>query len=257
MSGYDVPAMFNLDGNVAIVTGASSGLGVAFAVGLAQAGAQVVLAARRADQLATVSNRIREAGGRCLTVPTDITDPVQCTQLIARAKAEYGRVDILVNNAGVGAGGPALHDTPEQFSHVIDVNLKGTYWMAQAFARAADDGGVVVNVSSILALTTARLPHAAYSASKAAIIGLTQDLAAQWSGRRNIRVNALAPGFFPSEMSDQYPDGYLARMADERTMLGRLGRVEELAATLVWLVSPAAGYVTGQTIVVDGGAVLT
>jgi NAD(P)-dependent dehydrogenase (short-subunit alcohol dehydrogenase family) len=113
-------------------------------------------------------------------------------------------------------------------------------------------GSSIVNISSVLGLTTGGLPQAAYAASKAGIIGLTRDLAAQWTGRKGIRVNALAPGFFASEMTEQYPDGYL-ELAMSRVQVGRLGEATELAATLVWLVSPAGGYVTGQTIAVDGG----
>jgi len=249
--------MFRLDGQVAIVTGASSGLGVGFAHALSQAGARVVVAGRRAAQLEQTRAAIAGASGDCLAVVTDVVDPEQCERLVEQAVAHFGRVDVLVNNAGVAAGTPALKEHPDDFRRVLDINVNGSYWMARAFARAATKGGAIVNVGSILGLTTAGLPHPAYAASKAAIMGLTRDLAAEWTGRRGIRVNCLAPGFFPSEMTDQYPAGYLDRMAAERTMNGRLGRVEELAATLVWLVSPASGYVTGQTIVVDGGVVLT
>ena len=117
-------------------------------------------------------------------------------------------------------------------------------------------GSAIVNISSMLAITTAGLPHAAYSATKAAVIGLTRNLAQQWTGRKGIRVNALAPGFFPSEMNDQYSREYLAEQ-EPRMLVGRLGRPRELSATLVWLLSDAAGYVTGQTIVVDGGVTIT
>ena len=131
---------------------------------------------------------------------------------------------MLVNNAGVGTAVPATRETPEQFRKVIDINLNGSYWMAQAFARAAcEAGGSIVNIGSVLGSTTAGLPQAAYASSKAAIIGLTRDLAQQWTGRKGIRVNALAPGFFPSEMTDQYPDGYLDAMM-VRVPAGRGGR---------------------------------
>jgi NAD(P)-dependent dehydrogenase (short-subunit alcohol dehydrogenase family) len=170
--------------------------------------------------------------------------------------AEYGRIDVLVNNAGVGTAYPASRETPEQFRSVIDVNLNGSYWMAQACGRHMQPGSSIVNISSVLALTTAGLPQAAYSASKAGLIGLTRDLAAQWTGRKGIRVNAIAPGYFPTEMTDQYAPGYLDSMAS-RMVIPRMGRLEECAATLVWLVSPAGGYVTGQTIVVDGGVSIT
>jgi len=253
----DAPDLFRLDGRVAVVTGASSGLGVAFAVALAQAGADIVLAARRADRLAETKAAVLATGRSALAVGTDVADPAQCTRLIERAMTEFGQVDVLVNNAGIGSGTPALRETPEQFTRVIDVNLNGAYWMAQAFGRAAAPGSTVVNLGSVLGATTAGLPHAAYAASKSAIAGLTRDLAAQWTSRKGIRVNCLAPGFFPSEMSDSYPAGYLDRVAAQRTLMGRLGDPVELAATLIWLVSPASGYVTGQTIYVDGGVTIT
>jgi NAD(P)-dependent dehydrogenase (short-subunit alcohol dehydrogenase family) len=136
------------------------------------------------------------------------------------------------------------------------VNLNGSYWMAQACGRIMQPGSSITNISSVLALTTAGLPQAAYSASKAGLLGLTRDLAQQWTGRKGIRVNAIAPGYFPSEMTDQYVEGYLDSMRP-RMLIPRMGRLEECAATLVWLVSPAGGYVTGQTIVVDGGVSIT
>jgi len=247
---------FRLTDRVAIVTGASSGLGVAFAHALSEAGASVVLGARRAERLDAVAAGIRSAGGRALTVPADVADPVSCSALADTAMAEFGRIDILVNNAGLGTAYPATRETPEQFRSVIDVNLNGSYWMAQACGRLMQPGSSIVNISSVLALTTAGLPQAAYSASKAGLTGLTRDLAAQWTGRKGIRVNAIAPGYFATEMTDQYDQGYLDSMRS-RMLIPRMGRLEECAATLVWLVSPAAGYVTGQTIVVDGGVSIT
>ena len=128
--------------------------------------------------------------------------------------------------------------------------------MAQACGRVMQPGSSIVNISSVLGLTTAGLPQAAYAASKAGMIGLTRDLAQQWTGRKGIRVNALAPGFFASEMTEQYPPDYLDLMM-VRVLAGRMGDPRELAATLVWLVSDAAGYLTGQTIAVDGGVTVT
>jgi len=145
---------------------------------------------------------------------------------------------------------------PEQFRSVIDINLAGSYWAAQACGRVMQPGSSIINISSILGLTTAGLPQAAYSASKAGIVGLTRDLAQQWGSRKGIRVNAIAPGFFASEMTDQYREGYVESLA-ARMVLGRTGNSDELAATLVWLASDAAGYVTGQTIAVDGGVTIT
>ena len=247
---------FRLDGKVAVVTGASSGLGVAFARALAEAGADVALGARRAERLAATQGLVEAAGRRAIAVPTDVAFPAACRALVEATVEQLGRLDVLVNNAGIGTAVPALRETPEQFRRVIDVNLSGAYWMAQAAAKVMAPGASVVNVSSVLGLTTAGLPQAAYAASKAGLIGLTRDLAQQWTGRRGIRVNALAPGFFASEMTEQYPEGYLERQAP-RILAGRTGEPEELAAALVFLASPAAGYVTGQTLVVDGGLTIT
>ena len=248
--------MFGLDGKVAIVTGASSGLGVAFAQAFAEAGADVALGARRADRLEETARLVRDAGRRAITVPTDVADPAQCQALVDAAVSELGRVDVLVNNAGVGTAMPATRETPDQFRSVLDVNLHGCYWMAQACGRVMEPGSSIINISSVLGLTTAGLPQAAYAASKAGLIGLTRDLAQQWTGRKGIRVNALAPGFFASEMTEQYPEGYLDLMK-WRVLAGRMGEPAELAATAGWLASPAAGYVTGQTIAVDGGVTVT
>ncbi|MFD6398920.1 SDR family NAD(P)-dependent oxidoreductase [Nocardia sp. NPDC060249] len=248
--------MFDMTGKVVIVTGASSGLGVSFAQGFAEAGADLVLAARRVDKLTETAESVRAAGRRAVVVPADVSVPEQCQAVVDAAIAEFGRVDVLINNAGVASAHPATRETPDQFRAVIDVNLHGSYWMAQACGRVMPAGGSIINISSILGLTTAGLPQAAYSASKAAIIGLTRDLAQQWGSRKGIRVNALAPGFFRSEMTDTYDDGYAASLMP-RVVLGRYGHGEEIAATAVWLASAAGGYVTGQTIAVDGGVTIT
>ncbi len=184
-----------------------------------------------------------------------MTQPDQCDALIAHAITNFGHVDILVNNAGVGTAVPATRETPDQFKSVIDVNLFGAYWMAQAFAKANTNGGAIVNISSILGIKPQVLPQAAYASSKAGLIGLTRDLATQWTGRKNIRVNALAPGFFPSEMTDELPQE-IVELVLKSTPAGRYGDPEELAATLIWLVSDASSYVTGITVPVDGGLVM-
>jgi NAD(P)-dependent dehydrogenase (short-subunit alcohol dehydrogenase family) len=243
---------FSLGGRVAVVTGASSGLGAAFADGLAQAGADVVLAARRADRLEETRVVVEKAGRRALCVVADVAKQPDCQQVVDAAMAEFGRVDVLINNAGIGTAVPALRETVAEFEQVIDVNLSGCYWMAQACAAVMTSGSSIVNISSVLGLTTAGLPQAAYAASKAGLLGLTRDLAQQWSGRRGIRVNALAPGFFPSEMTAEYPPGYLDRQV-QRVLIGRHGDPVELAAAAVFLASNAASFVTGQTLAVDGG----
>ncbi len=252
MSTTTVLDRFRLDGKIAIVTGASSGLGIAFATALAEAGADLVLAARRADRLERTRALVEELGRRALTVTADVARPADAQAVVEAALTEFGHVDVLVNNAGKGTAVPATRETPEQFREVIDINLNGSYWMAQACGRVMRPGSAIVNVASVIAFSSGGLPQAAYSASKAGVAGLTRDLAVQWTGRKGIRVNALAPGFFPSEMTDQFPDGYIDSQLP-RVPVGRPGEPGELAAALVFLASPAAAYITGTTLVVDGG----
>jgi NAD(P)-dependent dehydrogenase (short-subunit alcohol dehydrogenase family) len=256
-AGMTILQKFRLDDRVAIVTGASSGLGVTIAEALAQAGADVALGARRVERLSQTKALVEGAGRRALAVGTDVAIPEDCDRLVARTLEEFGKVDILINNAGVGTAVPATRETPEQFRAVIDVNLNGSYWMAQACGRVMLPGSSIINIASVLAFTTLELPQAAYSASKAALIGLTRDLAQQWTGRRGIRVNCLAPGYFASEMTDQYPTGYLERQIDRRILTGRIGEAVELAGAAVFLASDAASYVTGVTLAVDGGLLTT
>jgi NAD(P)-dependent dehydrogenase (short-subunit alcohol dehydrogenase family) len=243
---------FRLDGKVVVVTGASSGLGVAFAQAFAEAGADVVLGARRVERLADTGKLVEAAGRRYIAVQTDVADPDQCTALIAKAVDEFGRVDVLVNNAGLGTAYPASRETPEQFRQVIDVNLNGAYWCAQAFGRAAKHGGAIVNISSVIGLRPGSIPQAAYAASKAGLIGMTRDLAMQWTGRKGIRVNALAPGYFPSEMTEQLDDSEM-QLIKMVAPAGRVGDPMELAAACVFLARDAASYISGITLPVDGG----
>jgi NAD(P)-dependent dehydrogenase (short-subunit alcohol dehydrogenase family) len=243
---------FRLDDKIALVTGASSGLGVAFAKALAEAGADLVLASRRAERLEQTRGLVEKTGRRALPVSADVSRPEDAQAVVDAAVAEFGRVDILVNNAGKGTAVPSTRETPDQFREVIDVNLNGCYWMAQACGRAMRPGSVIINVASVAAFSSGGLPQAAYTASKAGLVGLTRDLAVQWTGRKGIRVVGLAPGFFPSEMTELFPDGYIDSQLP-RIAAGRLGDPAELAATVVFLASPAAGYVTGTTLVVDGG----
>ncbi|GLZ49809.1 short-chain dehydrogenase [Actinomycetospora sp. NBRC 106375] len=247
---------FRLDGRVAVVTGASSGLGAHFAAVLARAGADVVVAARRSDMLAAVAAAVEAEGRRCLAVPTDVTDAAQCDALIDAAVDGLGGVHVLVNNAGTGYGGRSERDDPARAARLLEVNLLAAYQMAAAAGRAmiaAEAGGSIVTISSALALATTDVPQAAYSASKAGLLGMTRDLARQWA-RHGIRVNALAPGFFASEMTAPL-------LAHERgaasvhaaTPLGRVGRLDELDGPLLLLASDAGSYITGSTLTVDGG----
>jgi NAD(P)-dependent dehydrogenase (short-subunit alcohol dehydrogenase family) len=243
---------FRLDGKVAVVTGASSGLGAAFAQALAVAGAHVALTGRRAERLAETASVVESEGRRAVVIPGDVSDPDACQRAIDQTMTALGRVDILVNNAGVGTATPATRESPDEFREVIEINLAGSYWMAQACGRIMLPGSSIINVSSVLALMSAGLPQAAYSASKAGLHGLTRDLAAQWSGRKGIRVNAVAPGFFATEMTEHYAPGYLDEVV-ARVPMGRTGELREAANVIVFLASDAASYVTGIVLPVDGG----
>ena len=245
---------FSLEGKTAVVTGASSGLGVAFAKALAEAGADVALGARRVEKVEETARAVRDLGRQAFAARLDVSEPEDCRRFCDEAaEALGGHLDVLVNNAGVGTAVPASRETPEQFRQVMEVNVEGVYWMCQAvYPHMGERGGSIVNIGSVLGETTAYLPQAAYCASKAAVVGLTRDLAAQWTGRKGIRVTCLEPGFFPTEMSDQYPEGYLASM-ENRLPAGRPGELEECAAALVFLASDASSYVTGSTLAVDGG----
>jgi NAD(P)-dependent dehydrogenase (short-subunit alcohol dehydrogenase family) len=247
---------FRLDGKVAVVTGASSGLGVAIALGLAAAGADVAIGARRVEMLDDTRALVEKLGRRCVAVETDVTDVDSCQRLVDAAVADLGGCDVLVNNAGIGGEyHPATEDPPEHFRHVVDVNLMGSYWMAQAAGRVMPPGSSVVNLSSVMAVTTAKMPATAYSAAKAAVLGMTRDLAAQW-GAKGIRVNAILPGVFLTEATANYSPHYQRKIIDARVPIGRLGDPVEIASTATFLASDASAYITGVGIPVDGGVLL-
>ncbi|HEY9566280.1 MAG TPA: SDR family oxidoreductase, partial [Nocardioides sp.] len=218
---------------------------------LADAGAELELAARRGDRLESLSSELAPIT-KVTTVVADVSVPEDCQRVAEAAIDEHGRIDVLVNNAGLGSAVSALKETPEGFRRLIDVNLNGVFWMAQACAARMEGGGSIVNVASVLGQIAPRFPQAAYAASKAGVIGLTRDLAAEWSARRGIRVNALCPGYFDSEMTETGGD-VLRTTIEEQSMLGRYGRQEELDTALIFLASPASTYVTGTTLTVDGG----
>lgn len=245
---------FSLDGKVVVVTGASSGLGVAFARGFAEAGADVAIGARRVDRLEDTAQLVRDAGRNVYSAALDVTDPQRCRDFAQEVADTFGRIDVLANNAGIGTAYPATRETVEQFRQVIDVNLEGVYWMAQACQPHMTEGGAIINVGSVLGEVTGFLPQAAYSATKSALVGLTRDLSHQWAGRKGVRVLCLEPGYFPSEMSEEIPDD-MVQLMTRMTPLGRVGDPEELAAAAVFLASDAASYVTGSTLKVDGGLV--
>jgi NAD(P)-dependent dehydrogenase (short-subunit alcohol dehydrogenase family) len=240
-----------LEGSVAVVTGGSSGLGKASAKLLSRMGAHVLLVARGAKRLEATADAIEDDGGTASWHAVDASSPDACVEVAAHA-AELGVVKVLINSAGIGSAVPASRETAAEFRHVIDVNLNGTYWMCQRIAGVMAAGGSIVNVSSVLGLVSVGLPQAAYATSKAGLLGLTRDLAVQWAARRGIRVNAICPGYFTSPMLDELRDGTLDTIV-QRVPLGRVGSAEEIANVVAFLASDLSSYITGATLVVDGG----
>lgn len=246
--------LFSLEGRTALVTGASSGLGVRLAKALDSAGARVVLVARRRAELEKVAADLHDA----VALTADLTDERARTGVLDEIERRFGALDILVNNAGTTAVGPAEDEPLATFQSVLRLNLEVPFAMSQACARlawAASRELSIINITSVMGSGASRgVPQASYTASKAALDNLTRELANQWA-RRSIRVNAIAPGWFPSEitMAEMFDDPAGARFIRRNTPMGRAGEPGELDGAVIFLASRASSYVTGHVLTVDGG----
>ena len=252
-------AIFDLSGRVAVVTGASSGLGRRFARVLHAAGAHVVLAARRQDRLVKLAAELNDLPGRARVVvqACDVTDEVATQALVDRTVAEFGSVDVLVNNAGLGEAVRAIDETNDHVRATLEVNLVGLFTLSrQAAAVMLEAGsGSIVNIASMLGLVaSAPVQQAAYCAAKGGVVNLTRQLGAEW-GRKGVRVNAIAPGWFHSEMTAETMFDHPAAMEFivRETPMARPGEADELDGALLFLASGASSFVTGVTLAVDGG----
>jgi NAD(P)-dependent dehydrogenase (short-subunit alcohol dehydrogenase family) len=249
--------LLSLDGKAALVTGASSGFGRHFARVLAEAGAKVALAARRLDVLKQLEAEIRGRGGQAAAVAMDVTDRASVAKAFADAEAALGPITVLVNNAGIPSGSFFNRTTEEEWREVMSVNLDGVFRVGQEAARcmaANRTGGSIINTASLLGFGVIK-GLSTYSATKAAVISLTKSMALELA-RDNIRVNALAPGYFATEFNQAYLASDAGKRMMARVPMGRAGAVEELDGPLLLLASDAGRFMTGSVITVDGGHLL-
>jgi NAD(P)-dependent dehydrogenase (short-subunit alcohol dehydrogenase family) len=249
--------MFSLKGRVALVTGASSGLGTQFAKALADNGAAVVLVARRADRLKALKEEIEATGGKAIAAEADVTDSAAMTRAFDAAEKAFGTVTILVNNAGIAHGGRAVEMSPEEWRKVLSINLDSVFFWAQEASRrilAAKKQGAIVNIASVLGLAVSK-GAVAYAAAKAGVVQVTKALAVELAFK-GVRVNAIAPGWFVTEMNDDYLSGEAGDAIKREIPMGRFGNPGDLDGALLLLVSDAGSYITGATVVVDGGQVV-
>ena len=248
--GSGTDDQWRLDGHVALVTGASAGLGARFARVLLAAGAHVIATARRANRLEELA---QQCGNRIQVIAGDIADPHH-RQAVLETLRPHGRLDVLVNNAAICDDGPLEQQALDDLRRVVEVNLISVMDLCRLAAdllRAAPAASVI-NVASMYGLVASRSPMAAYNATKAALINLTRHLAAVW-GQDGVRVNALAPGYFPTELTGFLADPVFAQSIRDRTLLGRVPEPEELDGPLLFLATDASSYMTGQALVIDGG----
>jgi NAD(P)-dependent dehydrogenase (short-subunit alcohol dehydrogenase family) len=252
VTALDPIAPFRLDGRVAIVTGASAGLGDRFARVLHAAGADVVIAARRADRLAALAEELVGV----LAVSCDVAEDADIDRLVSATLDRHGHIDVLINNAGVGGPVPAVDETAEEFRRTIAVNLTGAFVACQRVGRHMLERGTgsIVNIVSMLGIVgSGQIPFPSYTASKGGLVNLTRELAGEWA-RGGVRVNALAPGWFPSEMTaDLFGDERSMAWVRRKAPMGRAGEPHELDGALLFLASDASSYVTGHILAVDGG----
>jgi len=246
---------FSVEGKVALVTGASSGLGRQFALCLAEQGAHVAIMARRAVRLEILKKKIEAMGVRCLVLPCDVCDSAAVRAAVEKTAAEFGRIDILVNNAAMGFATPAIETEDEVWRKVMDTNVNGVFTLCREVGRVmlAQHYGKIINIGSFhCAVTMNGFPRSAYSASKGAVNMLSKALAAEWA-REGITVNTLGPGYFVTEMSAGITDPKYEEAITSACPMGRRGQAEELNGALLFLASDASSYVTGQLLLVDGG----
>jgi len=251
----NIKELFDLSGRAAIVTGGSRGLGREMAEGLAEAGASLMLCARREEWLTPTVDEMRGRGFKAEGLLCDVANPEQVQRVVDKAIEAYGKVDILVNNAGISWGELPEKMPFDKWQKVLDVNLTGAFLFAQSVGREMlkREHGCIINVASVSGLRSSAIgPHyVGYAASKAGLFGLTRELAASW-GRQGIRVNAIAPGFFHSRLADAVIE-YAEPSIKARNPIARVGEAGELKGVAVFLASDASNYITGQIIVVDGG----
>lgn len=251
--------LFDLDGQVAVVTGASSGLGAHFAETLAQAGAKVAIGARRVDRLTALAEKIAGDDGRALPIELDVTDAKSVAEAVRIAEEELGPISILVNNAGLPSGGKVLEMEEAEWDSVLDTNLKGAWLMAREVGRHMvehETAGRIINISSVIGVSTAAKRVLAYSISKAGLVNLTQTMALEL-GEQGIRVNAIAPGYIQTELNHDFLNSAAGQRIATRVPLGRFGETKDLDGVLLLLAGPAASYITGSVFNVDGGLSLS